>query len=384
MKKAYGFIELGTVCEIQNGFAFDSKLFNSESKGLPLIRIRDVKRGFTETYTTEACDESYLVNDGDFLIGMDGEFNIGQWKSGKALLNQRVCKLVPSKEVLPKFIYYYIPQALKEIESKTAYTTVKHLSSKQIKSILIPDLTLDEQQTIVDFLDSSISNIEALKDRAGKLMNNAVSLFHSAITSELSAQKGWVHYCLKDVCTRFGEYGMNLPSTKFNGIRYVRITDITEFGDLNDERVSANTPKVEEKYLLADGDIVFARTGATVGKTLVYEESLGACCFAGYLIRYRPNQSIILPRILFYITHSSAYYNWVSVNQRSATLPNISAKLYNGYEFSLPSIEEQKCIIDRLDKIYEKCKVLRENYSKTSSLCDSLKESLLKRAFYDK
>ena len=170
MKTGWKYVKVGEICNIQNGFAFDSKLFNTESKGYPLIRIRDVKRGYTETYTTEQCDEAYVVRKGDFLIGMDGEFNIGQWRSEDALLNQRVCKLIPSNKVLPRFIYYYIPKALKEIEAKTAYTTVKHLSSKQIKDIEIPDLPLPEQQRIVDILDLVFARIDVLKTNAVKTL----------------------------------------------------------------------------------------------------------------------------------------------------------------------------------------------------------------------
>ena len=70
---------LSEICDIQYGFAFDSKCF-SDSKGTPLIRIRDVVRGYSETYTTEECGEEYHVFDGDLLIGMDGEFNIAKWE----------------------------------------------------------------------------------------------------------------------------------------------------------------------------------------------------------------------------------------------------------------------------------------------------------------
>ena len=89
---------LPDICKIQYGFPFDSAKFSSEV-GNRLIRIRDVVRGFSETYTTEECGAEYIVNNGDMLIGMDGEFNIAHWKGGKAYLNQRVCRLIPTDEV---------------------------------------------------------------------------------------------------------------------------------------------------------------------------------------------------------------------------------------------------------------------------------------------
>lgn len=376
-----GYVKIGSVCDIQNGFAFDSKLFNAGGEGLPLIRIRDIKRGYSETFTTEKCDDVFLVQEGDFLIGMDGEFNIGQWKSGTALLNQRVCKLVPSSKVLPKFIYYCIPKALKDIEARTAYATVKHLSSKQIKEICIPDLPLPKQQRIVDVLDQEFAKIDALKANAEKSLQAAKDLFQATMKKELEPKAGWKQYCLKDVCTEYGDYGMSLPSKPYDGIRYLRITDITEWGELNDDRVSVDAEYVEERYMVRDGDILFARTGATVGKTLVYEDKFGSCCYAGYLIRYRPDQSIVLPRMLYFITHSASYFEWVAISQKSATLPNISAKLYNAYELLLPSIQEQERIVARLDDLNDKCKNLQENYQKTLSLCDDLKQSLLRKAF---
>ena len=122
---------LPEICRIQYGYAFDSAKF-SDSEGIPLIRIRDVVRGFSETYTTEACGAEYIVNDGDMLIGMDGEFNIAHWKGGKAYLNQRVCRLIPSDEVDSLYLYYFMPKALKAIEDKTPFVTVKHLSAKEL------------------------------------------------------------------------------------------------------------------------------------------------------------------------------------------------------------------------------------------------------------
>ena len=109
---------LPEICRIQYGYAFDSAKF-SDSEGVPLIRIRDVVRGFSETYTTEECGKEYVVNDGDMLIGMDGEFNIARWKGGKAYLNQRVCRLILSDAVDALYLYYFMPKALKAIENKT-------------------------------------------------------------------------------------------------------------------------------------------------------------------------------------------------------------------------------------------------------------------------
>src|SRR5690606_11386011 len=90
-------VRLGEYVDILSGFAFKSNLFTDESTYTALIRIRDIKRGYTETFYKGEYKEEYLIHKGDFLIGMDGEFNIAQWTGKPSLLNQRVCKVSSSK-----------------------------------------------------------------------------------------------------------------------------------------------------------------------------------------------------------------------------------------------------------------------------------------------
>src|SRR5579859_1550620 len=86
-------VQVGDCAHIVNGFAFKSELFTTERTGLPVIRIRDVVRGRSETYYTGKYPDSAVICNGDLLMGMDGEFNIAPWQGGTALLNQRVCKV---------------------------------------------------------------------------------------------------------------------------------------------------------------------------------------------------------------------------------------------------------------------------------------------------
>ena len=143
------------LCAIDSGFAFDSEQFNADGDGMPIIRIRDIKPGVTNTYTTEAFDSRYLVNDGDMLIGMDGEFNLVKWHSGSALLNQRVCRIQSkSTLLLDDYLRHFLPVALKQIEMRTACVTVKHLSIKALNAIEIPLVSMERQRAIAFQLDN--------------------------------------------------------------------------------------------------------------------------------------------------------------------------------------------------------------------------------------
>ena len=148
-------VKLGEVCDILSGYAFKSSQFNDKKIGLPLIRIRDVERGFSDTYFEGAYPEEYLIKNGDLLITMDGSFILKKWEGDLALLNQRVCKIkIMNKSVDEGYISWLIPKFLKEIEDKTPFVTVKHLSVAKIKDIsfFLPDI--QEQKIISKKLDT--------------------------------------------------------------------------------------------------------------------------------------------------------------------------------------------------------------------------------------
>ncbi len=286
-------------------------------------------------------------------------------------------------ELDSKWFIYYISSEffLKLVNDKAAGTGVRSIPMKELVKLPIHLPPLPEQQSIVDYLDSAFAKIDAMKANAEKALNEAKALFQASLKEILEPKEGWEEKTLKEVSIIFGNYGLSVPSTEFNGVRYLRITDITEWGDLNDEKVSAKLDEENGQELLEEGDLLFARTGATVGKTLMYKKAFGKCLFAGYLIRYRLNKEIVLPKYMFYITHSDNYYKWVLENQKAAAQPNISAKLYNEYVVSYPSLSEQQSIVATLDSLKSKVDRLQENYDKISQECDALKQAILRQVF---
>ena len=153
MEMIYGatkHIKLTDCADVLYGYPFNSKLFNSVGEGIPLIRIRDINSGFSNTYTTEVVDEKYIVMSDDCVIGMDGNFEIIKWKNGKSYLNQRVCKITP-RTVGKEYLMYLLKGVLKTIEENAQSTTVKHLSAKDIESIRVPIIN-EASQTLFEKL----------------------------------------------------------------------------------------------------------------------------------------------------------------------------------------------------------------------------------------
>jgi type I restriction enzyme S subunit len=179
------------VARVLNGDAFKSKFFSKE-KGCPLIRIRDLSRGKTETFYTGPYEPMFVVNRGDILIGMDGDFACHEWDGEPGLLNQRVCKIIPDERVLDrKFFLYGINGYLQAIKDVTSSQTVTHLSSRDVLRIPFPVPTLSEQKRIVASVDALLARVNAARQRLAKvpaiLKRFRQSVLAAACSGRLSA-----------------------------------------------------------------------------------------------------------------------------------------------------------------------------------------------------
>jgi|GEM_PF-1367489 len=150
-------VNVSDVVAMLPGFAFKSENFVTESSdGLPLIRIRDLGQNKTAARYVGEYDEAFAVRDGDILVGMDGEFAAVRWRGGKALLNQRVLKLTSARvrDMDDGYLFYRVQPALMELEQTISGTTVKHLSTKDLKRLVWQLPPLDEQWRIAEVLQS--------------------------------------------------------------------------------------------------------------------------------------------------------------------------------------------------------------------------------------
>ncbi len=147
-------------------------------------------------------------------------------------------------------------------------------------------------------------------------------------------------------------YGTNEPaaSSDRNYPRYIRITDLKEDGTLRDDTFQSLSERLAAPYLLQDGDVLLARSGATVGKAFLYRERWGRACFASYLVRLRPDRRQILPDYLYYYTQSRAFQHEVRLSTVQSTIANLSADRYGDFAIPLPPLEEQQAIVQFLDR----------------------------------
>ena len=166
---------------------------------------------------------------------------------------------------------------------------------------------------------------------------------------------------LKDIIKYSPQYGANEPAVdgiRGNGARYIRITDITEIGELNNNSwKTAET--TEDQYLLHYNDLLFARSGS-VGRAYLHKDITEDAIFAGYLIRFILDEEKADPDYIFFYCHSVVYKLWVNAIYRPALQANINAEEYKSMPVALPFLEKQTEIASHIKKIRNQAKQLQQ------------------------
>lgn len=247
-------------------------------------------------------------------------------------------------------------------------TTFRELSFSTFSSFKISVPPKEEQDAIVRYLDAATSKIDkaiAMQQKMIDLLNERKQIIiQNAVTKGLDENvemkdsgvewigmipKHWEISKLKYLIDAPLKYGANEASDliDYSCPRYIRITDIDTNGKLKEETYRSLPMNKAEPYLLKKGDLLFARSGATVGKAFLFEEDYAAC-YAGYLIKAHMDLQKVLPKFVYLYTQTFAYQRWKESIFIQATIQNISGERYANMQIPMPTLEEQNNIIDML------------------------------------
>ena len=385
-------ITLKRVFSNRDGGAWGEEAQNNENDRI-CIRIADfdypkmtIKHDIDYTvrnYTTDVIEKLTLQKN-DILIEKSGggdQTPVGRTiifnEDFNALYANFMDRLRVKQSISPKFIQYLLVSFYQNgityqyIKQTTGIQNLDLTNLLAKESIVLP--ILDKQQRIAEYLDKKCGEIDRVveteKSVIEKLKEYKQSIITEAVTKGLDKivplkdsgiewigkiPQHWEMQRLKQLISRPLQYGANESGDVFdeNLPRYIRITDIKiEDNSLKDEgKLSLSMDKAKD-YILYDGDILFARSGATVGKTFLYKSEYGLSAFAGYLIRATIKENLN-PKYIYYFTLSNSYEEWKNRIFIQATIQNIGANKYNNLEIPLPIKEEQEQIINYLD---EKC-----------------------------
>ena len=303
-----------------------------------------------------------------------------------------------NSDILPDYFFRWLTlhNVQERITSVSEGTT--GLGNLDIRYLRNMDIHFPEKQeqtaiaAILSKVDEAIASVQASISAAERLKK---SLMQNLLTGRMKPDGtlrneddfytdekfgkvplGWEVKRLKDICLNSGDYGANASAIDYDETkpRFIRITDIDDFGQLMDEGKASMAGDNTTKYMLEEDDFLFARTGDTVGKSLLYKKEMGPAVYAGYLIKFTFDKNLVLPDYFDLIAKSEFFEAFKIAMKRVGAKPNINSREYCSFKFLLPSdIKEQKEIFVRFAHID---KTQKEKQNKIAIL-ERLKKSLM-------
>ncbi len=345
-----------------SGYPFDSKRFEA-GKGVPLVRIRDIRSSKTEVGFVGDVPPESLIDNGDVLVGMDGDFNVSIWAGGEAALNQRVACVRAGSYHLQKFIFYVLPFNMKVVNDLTYFTTVKHLSSVDILKTSY-SLPLEiELKIIVSFLDHETTKIDTLIEKQQQLIKllkeKRQAVISHAVTKGLNPNAPmrdsgveWLgevpeHWDIRSVSKLSnkitnGYVGPTRNILVSEGVPYVQATHIKK-GKVNFDNayfVRHSWSDDHAKSILVKGDVLIVQTGAGTGDIgLVTKSEEGFNCHA--LIIVQPMEDVISGDYLSMIFQSQYGYSVLYSIRTGGMHPHLNCGEVQFVKIPIPPNEEQ-------------------------------------------
>ncbi len=361
--------KLGKLCKITTG---SSNTVDAVDNG---------KYAFFDRSKILKKSNRFLFDSEALIIPGEGAEFFPRYYSGKFDLHQRAYALMDfNKEADIKFVEYYLIFNHKYFEEVAVGATAKSLRRRHFENLEIPLPPLPEQKRIVKILDEVFEKTAKAKENTEKNLQNSRELFESYLQSVFANPgKDWEKKKLGKIADV--EYGFTDAAKNNGDFRFVRITDIDANGELggNDKKYIASS-KEAKKFILSDGDLLMARTGATFAKVLYFRE-LEKSVFASYLIRLKFREKIE-NKLYWYFSKSKLYWDQARRLSSGSAQPQFNGAALKEVLFTYPkSLAEQKAIVRKLDALSEQTKKLEKIYEQKLAGLEELKKSVLKKAF---
>ena len=383
---------------------------------VPIKRLCTMQAGKNLTSEQIAPEGTYPVYGGNGIRGFFSDYNCdGQFLTvgrqgalcgnvhkinGKVWATEHAVITTPSSYTILDFLYYLlIGMDLNQYVSSTAAQPGLAVGTLLNLKTCYPCSTLEQTQ-ISNYLNAKCSEIDVMLTKTRSSIEEYKKLKQAVITQAVTkgvrgerVMKDSGVECIGKIPTTYSicklkyllknplKYGANESGIPYSDSlpRYIRITDITPDGNLKYTGKLSLREESAKDYILEDGDILFARSGSTVGKTFIYYQSYGRSAYAGYLIKASLNNKVS-PKFVYYYTCSSLYEIWKNSIFIQSTIQNIGADRYANLPVPVPkTLQEQEEIADYLDA---KCAEIDGLIAKKEQLAKEL-ESYKKSLIYE-
>lgn len=327
------------------------------------------------------------------MIALNGQ---GKTKGTVAYLerevtcNQSLAGFIPNDKYYSKYLYYNLQNRYLEIRSLAGDEARNGLNLGLLRDIYVPLPSYKEQEKIADILstvDSQIDDTDKLIEKTKVLKKGLMQRlltkgighteFKKTEVGEIPVE--WEVRNLLSLSLTKGEYGIGASATEYvlGKPRYLRITDIGEDSRLLNNEVRGFKESDYESFILKEGDIVFARTGNTTGKSYVYNNNDGELVYAGFLIRFRINKELVNENYIKYVLQTKRYWDWIKVMSTRSGQPGINSNEYGELKIQLPILDEQNRISSILSSIDNQIEEYEDKKIKLEELKKGLMQQLL-------
>ena len=399
----------------QYGFTASSSI---EPIGPKFVRITDIQDGAINWDSVPYCQcqesDNYLLKPNDILFARTGATTGKTYlvkETPFAIFASYLIRIRPKSDINPAYLYSFFQSDLywSQIAVEKEGSAQPNVNGKKLSSVEMPIVNstlqsaiatflqvvrdrqdgskeplpelpppLLEQRRIVARIEELAAKIEEARGLRKKAGEEVTALFASSKTTIFEKQPFWKEARVGDFCDP-PQYGYTESATSEPiGPRFLRITDIQN-GHVDWDSVPFCNCPDSEKYLLKENDLVFARTGATTGKSFLIVKCPKAI-FASYLIRLRVKHSVSIEYLYQYF-QTPSYWSQITDEKKGTGQPNVNGKKLTNIRVPIPPLPEQRRIVAYLDELQAKVDALRRLQSETGAELDALMPAVLDRAF---
>ncbi|MFN9648505.1 MAG: restriction endonuclease subunit S, partial [Pseudanabaena sp.] len=367
------------------------------NEGMPIIRIQNLTDPTKPmNLTTRIVPENLLVKDGDILVSWSATLDAFIWDRGDAWLNQHIFRVLPHEKIVEKYFLFFLLK--REIANLIGTehlhgSTMKHINRGPFLSHEVALPPLNEQRRIVDKLDrigdrqrSARNELNHIPKLIARYKQSVLAAACSGKLTEdfrLSNSLSISSISLSEVCNSISDGDHQAPPRSETGIPFITISAIND-GSLSLNKATRFVPKSYFESLSKIrkpeiDDILFTVTGS-IGIPVIVDTD-EPFVFQRHIAILKANKNIILAKYLLYALGSDQIQKQaLNVATGTAQLTIPLGGLRN-FQIQLPSLEEQKEIVRRVEKMFAKIDKMEEEYQKAAKLCDRLEQATLAKAF---
>jgi len=410
-------VKLPIVSEIIMGQSPPSSTYNKHGQGLPFFQGKTEFGKLYPVPVNYCSSPNKIAISGDILISVRapvGPTNLCQERSA---IGRGLAAIRPLGNIQSLYILFYLRSIEEHLSKQGTGSTFTAISKTDIEDIDILIAPLNEQRRIVAKLEKLLAKVDTCKQRLDKipliLKRFRQSILTAACSGRLTAdwrEKNLNFTSLIEVLEENNvDDSSNLPSTwcltsvgdvienikygtskkcdyALKGVPVLRIPNIGDgIIDSTGLKYTELSPKEFEELKLVPGDILVIRSNGSVslvGKSAIIREAEKDFAYAGYLIRLRPNKSLIEPNYLNFCFLSSEVRLQIEIPARSTSgVNNINSNEVKQLKILIPPLEEQKEIVQRVETLFKIADQIEQRYQKARSYVDQLSQSILAKAF---